>query len=253
MDSSPPAAPSWWRRRGYDLMRVQETALVWVEVLVGALLLAFGTLIVLYGGYDPGIPLVVVGYALVLTPAILNATVGSSQGYVVFLASKAAGSRLSGFDPSYFEYHVPAMRRLGGRLSGRFQNSAVFVRAPPPGHEGEPRPENVDEIMRAIQLRLVDAGAPLPEERRAEPFARYAADVADAFGRGDVTLEAWRSFLLRRYWAAPEGCRLRAKQYPLASAVARLLSWVNGHEKILMVLIALATFVVYLYSVFPKG
>jgi hypothetical protein len=103
--------------------------------------------------------------------------------------------------------------------------------------------------MRAIELRLVDEGASLAAERRAEPFARYAADIADAFGRGPITLEAWRSFLLSRYWGAPEACRVRARKYPLSPIWTRIESGLIEHQRVAYIALALATLVVTVVGV----
>ncbi len=227
-------------------MYVQESGfLLLFEVPLIIILLAIGFLLILFGAYVLGLVFAAIGYVFLALVATLVRTVGSSQGYVVYLASLVTGMKLKVPVPlPDWEIHLPSLRRLGVELSGGGVNAALAIATPPKGHEDEPRPETFAEVARAIELRLLDESAPLMGEHAADPFVHYVADLAETFGKGSVTLETWRSFLLTRYWGATKACRDRARTHPLSSVWSRFVTSLDEHQGLLYVVLGVAPVVV---------
>ncbi len=234
----------------YKIMYAQEGGLLLVfEVPLITVLLAIGFVLILFGGYVPGLIFALVGYVFLGLVARLVGTVGSSQGYVVYLASFVTGPKLTVPVPlADWEIHLPALRRLGVDLSGGGINAALAIASPPEGHEEDPRPEGFAEVVRAIELRLLDESAPLESEHAADPFIRYVSDVAETFGKGPVTLETWRSFLLDRYWGASKACRDRARTHPLSSTWSRIVSGLDEHPGLVYLILGVPPVIVAVVS-----
>src|SRR6266571_1287319 len=257
MERSPHPTLAFFQRGLYRYVLIEERWLHPILVVVLGVFMLFGLTIYVLGVFaSPGSPSVYLlglelfapAYAIWLLVIVLRRTTGASAGYVSYVASLAGSvSGRSHFPLDAWNLHVTGLRRLGNRISGGNIDDALYL-ARSEGSVGKRPPGSFAEVMRAIELGLVEESAPLAGDRRAEPLARYAEEMAIAFFTGPFTLETWRRFLLSKYWKLPKSCRIRSRSQIVPTRLSQLEASLEAHGGIVYVVLALAQAVVVLIA-----